>query len=310
MIDYHRRMLADDVRHKAFYQALKKLIVPGQTTVADIGSGTGILAFLCEKLGAKECTLYEAGDIARVSKQLIAENNIKHCHVVQKFSTQVKNPPNVDLVISETLGNYALEEHILEILMDAKRFLKHGGTIMPSALRQFVVPVTTDRFHKEISDVWGNVGFDLKFDAAKKIALQNLYVRTVRPEDLLQDKNAAKQWDSIDFAGKESSERKGEAMWTLESDAHVSGFCLYWEADLTRDVVLTTNPHSPATHWEQIYVPISTIQHLQKGDVLSCTLLSDTRFETGLNLQWKVKLERAGKSLYREDLDMQKGFLA
>lgn len=303
-------MLADDVRHRAFYDALQKVIVPGKTTVADIGSGTGILSFLCEKLGAKECALYEAGDIARVSKKLIAENNIKHCHVVQKFSTEVKNPPTADLVISETLGNYALEEHILEILMDAKRFLKHGGTIMPCALRQFVVPVTTDRFHKEIADVWDSVGFDLRFDAAKKIALQNLYVRTVKPEDLLQDKNAAKQWDTIDFAGKESSVRKGEATWTLENDAPITGFCLYWEADLTRDVMLSTNPRSPATHWEQIYVPISTIQQLQKGDVLTCTLHSDTRFETGLNLQWKVKVERGSKELYREDLDMQKGFVA
>ena len=310
MIDYHRRMLADDVRHKAFHEALKKVIVPGQTTVADIGSGTGILSFLCEKLGAKECTLYEAGDIARVSKQLIAENNIKNCHVVQKFSTQVKNPPDVDLVISETLGNYALEEHILEILMDAKRFLKHGGTIMPSGLRQFVIPVTTDRFHKEISDVWGNVGFDLTFDAAKKVAIQNLYVRTLKPEDLLQDKNAAKQWDSINFLEKESSVRSGEAKWTLESDAPLSGFCLYWEADLARGVMLSTNPSSSSTHWEQIYVPITAIQNLQKGDALTCVIDSDTRFETGLNLKWKVKIEREGKMLYREDLDMQKGFLA
>ncbi len=310
MIDYHRRMLADDVRHKALYEALKRVIVPGQTTVADIGSGTGILAFFCEKLGAKECTLYESGDIARVSKQLIAENNLKHCHVVQKFSTQVKNPPNVDLVVCETLGNYALEEHILEILQDAKRFLKHGGTMMPSALRQFVVPVTTDRFHKEINDVWGNVGFDLQFEAAKKIALQNLYVRTVKPEDLLSQKDAVKQWDSIDFAGKESSVRKGEATWMLEADASLSGFCIFWEADLTRGITLSTSPHSPATHWEQIYVPISQIQHMEKGDTLSCAIHSDTQWDTGLNLQWKVKLERAGKPVYREDLDMQKGFLA
>jgi protein arginine N-methyltransferase 1 len=310
MIDYHRRMLADDVRHKAFHKALEKVIVPGQTTVADIGSGTGILAFLCEKLGAKECTLYESGDIARVSKQLIAENGLQHCHVVQKYSTQVKNPPKTDVVISETLGNYALEEHILEILQDAKRFLKPGGTMIPSALRQFVVPVTTDRFHKEINSVWGSVGFDLTFDAAKKIAIQNLYVRTFKPEDLLQDKNAAKQWDSIDFTGKESSVRKGEAAWTLEREAPISGFCLYWEADLARDVTLSTNPHSAATHWEQIYVPVSIPQNLEKGDVLTCALHSDTRFETGLNLQWKVKVERAGKVLYREDLDMQKGFLA
>lgn len=303
-------MLADKVRHDAFYKALEKVIVPGQTTVADIGSGTGILAFMAEKLGAKECTLYEVGDIARISKQLIAENKMKNCHVVQKHSMEVRNPPRVDLVLSETLGNYALEEHILETLMDAKRFVKPGGIIMPSTLRQFVVPVTTDRFLHEITDTWGNVGYDLAFSAAESIALNNLYVRTVTPDDLLKGTNAIQQWDAINFAGKEDSVRSGKAQWVLSEDVSISGFCLFWESDLVRGVTLSTSPYSPATHWEQIYVPTSNSVACEKGDEISVLLHSDTRMEKGLNLEWKVQIKRGAKMLYREDMDMKKGFLA
>ena len=44
-IEFHRRMLADRVRHEAFRAALRAAIQPGASTVADIGAGSGVLAF-------------------------------------------------------------------------------------------------------------------------------------------------------------------------------------------------------------------------------------------------------------------------
>ena len=37
MIELHRKLLGDRERNQTFYDALKRVIVPGQTTVADIG---------------------------------------------------------------------------------------------------------------------------------------------------------------------------------------------------------------------------------------------------------------------------------
>ena len=181
---------------------------------------------------------------------------------------------------------------------------------MPCALRQFVVPVIADHFLHEISDVWGQVGFDLTFNAARPVALQNMYVRTIKPQDILGTRDAIKLWDTINFSREEDSIRHGSAEWTLGTDTSVSGFCMFWEADLVPGVTLSTSPHSPATHWEQIYVPVPRAVDLQKDDQLSLVLKSDTRFETGVNLQWKVTSKRGGKILMQEEMDMQKGFLA
>src|SRR3989338_510517 len=112
MIEFQRLLLGDAIRNGAFHRALKAAIVPGKTTVADIGSGTGYLSFLAEKLGAKECFLYEVSDLLDLSKALAKQNGIKRCHFFKTHSTEVKNPPKVDLIVSETLGNYALEENI------------------------------------------------------------------------------------------------------------------------------------------------------------------------------------------------------
>ena len=58
-IEYHRTLLADRVRNAAFHEALRRVIVKGKTTVADIGAGTGFLGFLAAKLGAKRVDFYE-----------------------------------------------------------------------------------------------------------------------------------------------------------------------------------------------------------------------------------------------------------
>ena len=117
----------------------------------------------------------------------------------------VKNPVQADVVISETLGNFALEEHMLETLMDAKRFLKPGGALIPSSLRQFVCPVIAPRLWKEIN-VWKDIPFDLRWTAAEEMTLQNMYVKTVRPEELLS--YGTQEWDRMDFQKKRRASAK------------------------------------------------------------------------------------------------------
>src|SRR3989338_3569611 len=154
MVELQQKLLADRVRNDALYAALKKVIKKGQTTVADIGSGTGFLSFLALQLGARECYLYEAEqEMLELSRQLAQANKIKNCHFIEAHSTDVENPVKVDVVVSETLGNYALEENIIESLNDAKRFLKPGGVMLPRTVTQYVAPVVSPRITQEI-DVW------------------------------------------------------------------------------------------------------------------------------------------------------------
>ena len=57
LIEFHRKMLADKVRSAAFEAALRRVITAGETTVADIGAGTGVLGFMAQRLGAREVHL-------------------------------------------------------------------------------------------------------------------------------------------------------------------------------------------------------------------------------------------------------------
>src|SRR5215470_15401478 len=157
-IEYHRTLLADRVRNEAFHRALSSVIVRGETTVADVGAGTGFLGFLAAKLGAKRVDLYETADIAAVAGKLIRHNRLPNCRLIEAHSTEVADPERVDVVVSETLGNYPIEENIVETLNDVRaRFLEPGGTIIPRAVEQFVCPVVGERYFRELT-AWDDVG--------------------------------------------------------------------------------------------------------------------------------------------------------
>src|SRR5690349_6645880 len=101
-IEYHRTMITDRIRNEAFWQALKAVIRPGETVVADIGAGTGVLGMMAAKLGAKEVYLYETAAVVGLGRDLLKLNRMRNCMLFPCHSTEMDSPPKVDVVVSET----------------------------------------------------------------------------------------------------------------------------------------------------------------------------------------------------------------
>jgi SAM-dependent methyltransferase len=310
-IEYHRTLLADRARNAAFHAALAGVIVRGETTVADIGAGTGFLGFLAARLGARRVDLYEAAGAARVARRLLRHNRLRNCRLFEMHSTEVLEPERVDVVVCETLGNYALEENIVETLNDArKRFLKPGGTVIPAGVRQLACPVVGDRFLAELA-AWDSVGYGLDFAPAKTMTLNNIYVRTFAAGDLLDGGRAAKVWDALSFRNHNRTTRSGEASWTLDRRAMVYGLALWWTADLAAGIALATGPLDPRTHWEQLYLPVLEPLAVEAGQRLTARIRSTTSYARGTNVAWTFAVgDAAGRQLSHQSLDLEKGFLS
>lgn len=307
-IEYHRTLIADRVRNEAFARALKSVIRKGETTVADIGAGTGILALIAARLGAREVFLYEAAEVAGVAAKVLKANRASKCHLIPCHSTEMEDPPRVDVVVSETLGNYPFEENAIETLNDARRrFLKPGGVIIPGRLEQFVAPVISDRIHGELC-AWEDVGFDLDLSPAMTMSFNNIYVRTLAPKELLDD--SAKVWDAIDFTKQNRSVRKGEVIWRLSRTTTIFGFATWWAAELVPGITLSTAPDAPRTHWEQLYFPLRTPLKARGGEAVTISLRSRTSMEAGTHVAWTAtRLNAKGQRLERQALNLDKGFL-
>ncbi len=76
-IEYHRTLIADRVRNEAFERRSRRH-PPGETTVADIGAGTGLLALMAARLGAREVYLYEAAEVAGVAGKALKANRVRN----------------------------------------------------------------------------------------------------------------------------------------------------------------------------------------------------------------------------------------
>jgi len=289
MIDFQRKILGDGIRNAALHEALKKAIVPGKTTVADIGAGTGYLSLVALKLGAAQCFLYDHPEALALARKIARENGLeKKCRFIPFHSSEIKQPVKVDLVISETLGNFATEEHIIENMEDAKRFLKPGGTLIPQTLKQFVVPVISERLMRDI-DVWNDILGGINFRPARELALRNLYVEKVLKADLLSGKDAQKEWDRIDFRKRTASIRRGEVSWKFSRNTTIYGFACFWECELVPGVRLSTSPFSKSTHWDQIFVPLLEPMVHRAGDRLTLRMTSDSRLDIGLRVRWETR---------------------
>ncbi|QHS09344.1 class I SAM-dependent methyltransferase [Sinimarinibacterium sp. NLF-5-8] len=310
-IELHRKLLGDSARNQAFHQALKSVIRPEKTTVLDIGAGTGFLSFLAHQLGAAHCTLMEYADTLELAQTLARANGMDRLTFIQTVSLEWRRKLSVDVVVSETLGNFALEEGFLETAVDARRFLKPGGALLPYALRQFAMPVIGDRLQREI-DIWPEVGFGLDLNAARAVSLSNMYVKDVQPQDL-PSPSCAQCWDDLDLRPSRpppSSKRTHTLRWSAaDLGARVAGFALWWEADLTATVKLSTSPFDPPTHWQQIYLPLLSALTLQAQDQVELTLTCDTRAEVGVRLIWQTTQLRAGQVIHQQKQDSFRGQL-
>ncbi len=306
-IEFHRRMLADRVRHEAFRAALKQAIDRGARTVADIGAGTGVLAFFARELGAREVWLYDPGAALTLAQIVAERNGIDGLHFVPARSLDVADPPAVDVVVAEVLGNFAYEEDVLETLRDAQRFLLPGGTLIPASIAQWVAPVTSDRFERDLRS-WREVGFGLDWSDAEHMTRNNMYVYAIEPTDLID--GAAAQWDELDFRGPIASRRNGNIAWRPNEPTKVFGFALWWQCTLAPGVVLSTSPYAPRTHWDQIYLPVFEPLDLQAGDEVALHLTTETGGdEGGIEVQWSLEQTRAGRAVTEQSLSIAAGYL-
>ena len=103
----------------------------------DVGTGTGILAILCARAGARRVYAIECRPVVELAKQIAKENGFgDRIRFLRGDSRRISLPEKVDVVVSEIIGHTVLEENMLDTILDAKRrFLKQRGSMIPESIR-------------------------------------------------------------------------------------------------------------------------------------------------------------------------------
>jgi tetratricopeptide (TPR) repeat protein len=164
---WHGQMMNDEERNTAYYEGLRAAVTP-EKTVFEIGTGSGLLAMMAAKLGAKKIVTCEAVRlVADTARKIIERNKYQDkITVLAKPSTSVQLgrdlPAQADILVHEVFSSELLGEHVLSSIEDAKaRLLKPGGEILPSSASIMIALVGGDDLGKELH-VEEAFGFDLR----------------------------------------------------------------------------------------------------------------------------------------------------
>lgn len=265
--DFHA-MLSDTVRMSAFKRAIRQKVKPGDVVV-DLGAGTGILGFLAIRAGANKVFSIEKSDAIELARAVAAKNGMTDRIVFfDANSKEVCLPVKADVIISETLGSFGVDENTLEFTADAReRFLKPGGILIPQALSLHLAPVESTPIHDKI-DFWRQIhGID--FTPAREVFGRKLMVESIQPHDLLTE---PRQFDRIDLYTDTGAFREKKMLFKFERKGAVHGIGGWFDLELTEDIHLSTAPGKPATHWKQAFFPILERIWVVEGDLMELTL--------------------------------------
>jgi ribosomal protein L11 methyltransferase len=132
-------------------------------SVLDVGSGTGILAILAEKLGANKLTAFDIEEWAYLNA--VENATLNACHKITVFQGTINDCPAgiYDIVLANINRNILLAEIPTYIT-----FLKPGGTLIVSGFYEFdaadIVQKATECGLKKISQEtlnnWASIRFE------------------------------------------------------------------------------------------------------------------------------------------------------
>src|SRR5438552_5763121 len=97
---------------EAFERAIRRLVQPGDV-VLDLGCGTGILAMLAARRGARVHAV-ESTRVAALALELAAQNGLADRITVHRADAVTLPPVEpVDLVVSDFLGGFLVDDNML-----------------------------------------------------------------------------------------------------------------------------------------------------------------------------------------------------
>jgi len=299
----HRLMIADHARTDAYRRAIEAVVEPGMR-VLDVGTGTGILALFAARAGAEVWAVDESS-ILGVARELAEANGLAdRVHFLRDRVESVQLPHQVDLLVSEWMGFFALAECMFRSVFVARdRHLSPDGRMMPTDVRLFLAPVEDSQLHVERGvGLWQRPVYGLDFTPLMEHELHNLITSAV---DLPQSSLLSEEEMLLELDCRTSSAEDfffdSEVGFTIERSGTLHGFGGWFDVGLGADVRLCTSPFVPQTHWRQSFFPIRP-QAVLEGDEVRVQLRATPKEHGDRRLPiyfLDLWIERDGEEIHR-----------
>uniref|UniRef100_A0A3B3W1D6 Protein arginine N-methyltransferase 2 n=1 Tax=Poecilia latipinna TaxID=48699 RepID=A0A3B3W1D6_9TELE len=276
----HLEMLSDRSRTETYRQVIVSNSASlRDKVVMDLGCGTGIISMFCAQL-AKPSMVYavEASSMAEHTRQLVKQNGCEEVvTVLQGRAEELELPEQVDILVSEWMGNCLLFEFMVEsVLLARDRWLRDGGVMWPSSAALALVPCQADSYYTETMAFWERP-YGLDFTPLQPLAQQEFFTKPkfshlIDPEDCLSAPCDVICLNMYTVQVRDLEEMKGEFQFCVEKPGIFHGFTAWFTVLFESlemggaTVELNTGPNSDPTHWKQTLFMLDRPIQVYAGD--------------------------------------------
>ncbi len=285
----HAELIYDEHRVRAYQQAIERTVRKGDVVV-DIGTGTGILAFLSVRAGAQRVHAIDRSPVIEWARRLAEANRMSEpivFHHADSRDTDIGE--RADVIVSELIGHMAFEEGMVESLFDAKlRFLKPNGVLVPESVTLYAAPVCEREVYAATIDRW-QPAYGIDYSIMREHALKNCYLTEIDERELLARHRPVL---AVEFTRDSGPQLSSRQRFRIHRSGRLNGVAMWFDATLAPHIRLSSGPWSK-THWMQCFTPLSEPLNVTAGEKVWVKVEMQLRSRENEKFTFSATVERS-----------------
>lgn len=287
--DWHLPMLNDRRRNDAFQESIERAVANiGDGVVLDIGTGSGLLAMMAARGGAKRVVGCEMLPVlAKTATKVVADNGLsEQISIYPKMSTELQVgaelPEPASLIIAEIFDTVLIGEGVLPSLRHALRELaKPGAQVIPAGATAWGVLIQCDELRR-INPITEVSGFDLSaMDVFRSPSAAWPFDRDRHEHTEL---SAPFEIARFDFSNPTTGEIEKDLVIPAIDSGTGHGVALWFDLHLDQRDTFSSRPGTPLDHWHQSMVFLDKDLPVMRSRPFSLKLgHTDKRFVISVN---------------------------
>lgn len=289
LLDEHWGYVSDPVRLGLFERAIRATVRPGMT-VADLGSGSGVLTLLALRAGAARVYCVEATRMLDVARETLVRAGLgERVTFVRGRSQKVDLPGRVDVAMCDNVGWFGFDYDIVHFLRDARlRFLEPGGTVLPAHIVLRLAPVESARCYA-LADRWGTERAFPEFHWVRQSAVNTKHSVELQPGELL---GGPVELGRLDLAREEADYFSWSVELSMARDGLLHGIAGWFDCELSPGVWMTNSPLETRIDRPQVFLPIEQATPVRAGERVRARVMARPARHL---IAWEVELPEAGR---------------
>ena len=297
-IEVHRTMICDRVRTECFQRAIDSVVRPGDI-VLDVGAGTGILSLFAARAGAARVYAVERTTVAVLAQELAAANGVAGIvQVIHGDIMDIELPERVDVIVSEWLGGFGIDEGMLVPVIAARdRWLKPGGVMIPRSVSAWA-GLVDDRHLGETLGFMSRNPYGLKLDGLVEMTVNEILYSGIFRHLTEGDRRSepGRLWTTdADLIPLEQAQapHEAETLLQIRDLGTANALALWFSADLAPGTSLSVGPGDPPTHWGMTTAPLRAPVELTPDTVVRARVRTAPARPVGTWTRWAIAIPGA-----------------